>query len=369
MFRSRLLYVTALIFLSLFYIYCNSYTPLFIIIIFISLTVFGIACTVLSRNKVSVEINPTQPFSIQSADKNAEFSATILNKSIFPISAVTFELEFQDMSEEGIIKRKIKTAAASNEERSIHTVIAASHSACIECRLKKARIYDPFGLVHFNVKNVSDKARLLITPVMSENSYIRNLDGSYIIDSDKFSDTQKGDDSSQVFEIRNYAPGDDIRRIHWRLSSKQDELIVKEYSKPIAEDCVVMLESGIGGSDPEERKRRADGLLSVFLKLSFELIENEHSFEACWYSENVRSVVSFDVRTFEDVSPIIEKFLSEKFPEKMNITLDMSEEKKGSFGGRQVYYLYNSSCFDKSEKSSIDERYIFIDTVADTLKT
>ncbi len=364
MFKSRVFYFTALICLAFFYIYCNSYTPLFIIIIYVSLAVFGIVCTAFSKSRISVEVSPVQPFSGQSEEKDAEFSAVIKNESVFPVSAITFELEFQDMSEDGIIRRKIKTAAAAKEERSVHTVISTSHSACIECRLKKARIYDPFGLVHFNIKNVSYKSRLLITPAMSERSYINGSDSACLIDSDKFSDTQKGDDSSQVFEIRNYLPGDDVRRIHWRLSSKQDELIVKEYSRPVDEDCVVMLETGIGGGSPEEKKTRADEILSVFMKLSFELIGNEQSFSVCWFSGKFRSFVSFDVRTFEDISPVIEEFLSEKFPRKKNITLDVSEEEMSGFGDRQVYYLYNSSCFDKAVKHELYERYDFIDTAA-----
>lgn len=364
MLKSRMFYMIALIALSLFYIYCNSYTPIFIIIIFISLTVFGIVCTAISKSKISIEIKPTQPFSSQSENKNAEFSAEITNNSIFPISAITFELEFQDMTEDGVIKRRVKTAAAAKEKRSVYTVVATSHSACIECRLKKAGIYDPFGLVRFKIKNVSDKTRLLITPIMSEESYIGTIGSSSMIDSDKFSDTQKGDDSSQVFEIRNYRPGDDIRRIHWRLSSKQDDLIVKEYSKPIDEDCVVMLETGIGSSSAEEKKSHADSLLSVFMKLSFELLGNEQAFSVLWYSENVKAIISFDVRTFEDISPIIEKFLSEKFPQKRNLTINMSEDETDGFGEKQVYYLYNSSCFDDDMKLQLDERYNFIDTAA-----
>ncbi len=363
MVKSRIFYVIGLIGLSLFYIYCNSYTPLAILIVFISLTIFGIFEAIFSVRKISLDIKPTHPFSTQRIDQQAEFCVTIHNNSIFPISAVTFEVEFQDMSDDGVVNRKIKTPVAAKENKSVHTVVATSHSAYIECRVKKPRVYDAFGLFHFRIKNVSDKAKLLIAPVMAEDDFLKGNQNIYIIDSDKYSETQKGDDSSQVFEVRNYTPGDDIRRIHWRLSSKQDELIVKEYSKPIDEDCIVMLETGIGSADSEERKFRADGMLSVFMKLSFQLIENEQAFSVYWYSETAKSLVSFDVKTFDDVAPIVEKFLSEKFTVKKNVTYIMSEEERLQALDKQIYYLYNSTFCDSDIITyQLDNRYCSIDT-------
>lgn len=363
MVKSRIFYVVGLLGLLLFYIYCNSYTPLAILIVFVSLTVFGIFEAIFSIRKISLDIKPTHPYTTQRIEQQAEFCITIYNNSVFPISAVTFEVEFQDMSDDGVIKRKIKTPVAAKEDKSVHIVVATSHAALIECRVKRPRIYDAFGLIHFRIRNISDKAKLLIAPVMSENSYIKGNQNIYIIDSDKYSETQKGDDSSQVFEVRNYIPGDDIRRIHWRLSSKQDDLIVKEYSKPIDEDCIVMLETGIGSAEPEERKFRADGMLAAFMRLAYELIENEQAFTVYWYSETASNLVSFEVKTFDDVAPIIEKFLSEKFPVKKNITFIMSEEERLQSLDKQIYYLYNSAFYEADIiTSQLDGRYCPIDT-------
>ncbi len=363
MVKSRIFYVIGLIGLLLFYIYCNSYTPFVILIVFVSLTIFGIVEGIFSVRKISLDIKPTHPFTTQRVDQQVEFCVTIHNNSIFPISAVTFEVEFQDMSDDGVVKRKIKTPVAAKEDKSVHTVVATSHSAFIECRVKNPAIYDAFGLISFKVKNFSDKAGLLISPVMAEKSFVESSQNVYIIDSDKYSETQKGDDSSQVFEVRNYVPGDDIRRIHWRLSSKQDDLIVKEYSKPIDEDCIVILETGIGSADPEERKFRTDSMLSVFMKLAFELITNEQAFSVCWYSETAKNLVLFEVKTFDDIAPIIEKFLSEKLIIEKNITFIMSEEKRLQSLDKQIYYLYNSSFCDNGITTyQSDRRYCAIDT-------
>ena len=37
-------------------------------------------------------------------------------------------------------------------------------------------------------------------------------------------------DNSDVFDLRNYNEHDNMKKIHWKLSSKSDELIVKKYA-------------------------------------------------------------------------------------------------------------------------------------------
>ena len=51
---------------------------------------------------------------------------------------------------------------------------------------------------------------------------------------------RKGSDQSEMYDIRTYAPGDDIRAIHWKLSSKADELIVRQASDPSHYDIVLL---------------------------------------------------------------------------------------------------------------------------------
>lgn len=362
MIRSRIFYIIGLIGLFLFYMFCDSYTPFAIIVVLVSLTVLGIVGTAASRSKISLLIQPKNNYMTQAENRKAEFCITIKNNSFFPISAIVFDVEFQDLSEKHIVKRTIKTAVAAKEERKIYTIVTTSHSAAIECRVTRAMAYDSFGLAAFKLKNLTTKAKMIIMPIMSDSSYLKNQQSSYIIDSDKFSETQKGDDSSQVFEVRDYVPGDDIRKIHWRLSSKQDNLIVKEYSKPVNENCLVLLETGFGAVKGEDRKKIGDQMLSVFMKLAFELIESEQEFSVYRYSEQARRFAVFNIKNFDDVSPAADSFLSERFPEERNISYRMSEIEPELLD-KQIYYLYNSACSDSQVIECLPERFCAVDTI------
>lgn len=55
---------------------------------------------------------------------------------------------------------------------------------------------------------------------------------------------RKGTDASEMFDIRGYVPGDDIRSIHWKLSGKTDELIVRQASDRTHYDLILLPDFG-----------------------------------------------------------------------------------------------------------------------------
>ena len=48
-----------------------------------------------------------------------------------------------------------------------------------------------------------------------------------------------GNDFSEIYSLRGYEPGDDVKRIHWKLTEKTDEVLVREGSRP-QEDEVLL---------------------------------------------------------------------------------------------------------------------------------
>ena len=85
-----------------------------------------------------------------------------------------------------------------------------------------------------------------------------------------FSKYKRGDDPSEIFDLKNYLPGDKPNRIHWNLSLKQDNLIVRHYSQPVNSSILVALD--FNGIASEKNIRSLDTVSEVFASISFLLI-------------------------------------------------------------------------------------------------
>ncbi len=77
---------------------------------------------------------------------------------------------------------------------------------------------------------------------------------------------EKGNDFSEVSDIREYIPGDRFRDIHWKLSARQDELMVKERVAVAGSEMVIVI-----GLPPD--KRRAERILETVYGLAASLTE------------------------------------------------------------------------------------------------
>ena len=78
-----------------------------------------------------------------------------------------------------------------------------------------------------------------------------------------WSQNQKGNDQSEVFALRDYIEGDSLKQIHWKLSSKRQQLIVREASLPVEKSLLIYWDKNTGEASPEEMDALAECTASV----------------------------------------------------------------------------------------------------------
>lgn len=96
----------------------------------------------------------------------------------------------------------------------------------ITLTLKEIRIKDLMGFV-FLKKKMSDYGELVIMPeAIAQEIQDKTYFETGMLESEESS--KKGNDFSDVQEIREYIPGDKLMSIHWKLSAKREILMVKD---------------------------------------------------------------------------------------------------------------------------------------------
>lgn len=104
--------------------------------------------------------------------------------------------------------------------------LKAEHLGKYEIRCKKANIRDLLGIMEAVVP-VEAYCEMTVLPELGRTDAVETS-GFLTGMSETEESKEKGHDFSEVHDIREYIPGDKLRDIHWKLSAKQGELMVKE---------------------------------------------------------------------------------------------------------------------------------------------
>lgn len=104
--------------------------------------------------------------------------------------------------------------------------VKSSHCGVISVSIDSVCIFDIFNLFRFN-KNINVTREIPVFPNESilDDTFTMDFSQGY---NNMDESTIKGNDTSEVSEIREYIPGDKLQNIHWKLSAKKDILMVKE---------------------------------------------------------------------------------------------------------------------------------------------
>lgn len=137
---------------------------------------------------------------------------------------------------------------------------------------KQIVCYDVFGVCSVRLKPLTEQIVVVMPQTVSVRvSETRTSLGQQ--EGQQFDYTKKGNDRSEVYDMREYQPGDDMRSIHWKLSSKLDSLIVKEPGNSSHYDTVVLYDAGKQVGDIVCSEREVAGTMDFAVTFSQKLIE------------------------------------------------------------------------------------------------
>lgn len=165
-------------------------------------------------------------------------------------------------------------------------------------QLKRIRVYDMTGLVHGDVWTKGCE-NIQVMPGMYEITARRTeATKNFYGEADTFDEHTAGYDNSEIFNIREYQYGDRMQNVHWKLTARHEDLVVKEHSLPKA--CPVVL-----FMDYKPEKRQRERVREVTFKeavaaLAFSIMSAGCPHYVVWYDKKEKDVVR--VRVDEEES-------------------------------------------------------------------
>ncbi len=158
-------------------------------------------------------------------NKSFDFCINVRNASILPCAPLELMCTLPD-SESGRFIRK-RVYVSLSPLASAKLVVEGRHlyRGCYAAEISSISAIDPLRIIRLTKKQDSRLTlvflprKLPLDDLMSSAVGEQNFSNPNMITAEK----------EEFSHIRDYRPGDNIRLIHWKLTAKQDELMIKQY--------------------------------------------------------------------------------------------------------------------------------------------
>lgn len=264
----RIVYGATLAGVLLFQITNDNYFGQFLLALWIALPLLSLALSLPGMTGCRLELSAA-PAALERGENGAwQISAAV--RGGLPLARLTLRLREENLltgSRESW--RLVLTGVA--RRRPVKLPAGCGHCGLLELRVRRARVYDLLGLFSLPAA-VPEPARLLCRPVPAAVELPAIPEGLGARPS-PLSAARSG--PGEDYDLREYRPGDPMRSVHWKLSSKWDELIVRERGEAASPLPALTLDRF---GTPEE----LDGLLDRLLGLSRGLLSVQRPHNVLW---------------------------------------------------------------------------------------
>ncbi len=281
----KIIFAILIIICAIFYIMYIWNFALVLLAVMIAIPVIMFLSAYIAKRKMQVYFTAGE----KAASKNENFpiQLTVVNDSIFHIGKAEATIEYYNVFNDQINSFELHLPVQAKNSQSTTFQLSSKYCGIIKVRCAKLCIYDPLRIFRFRIgKDLETEVAVL--PEGHELGGIVSFTDRINEESSIFSEHRPGDDPSEVFDLRDYHPGDKLNRIHWKLSSKKDQFIVKDYSLPVDVPSTLFINMKCY-EDSQYTLPVFDTMVETLVSISQFLLENERVHSIAYYSGRTSS--------------------------------------------------------------------------------
>ena len=300
--RIKAAFVVWLVLAGLIYVMNGSKAAAAMFIVALIYCVLAFAAVMISGRRLTSKIV------IESGGaKNRECRVIVSAESgsKIPVLSCSMDIACENMltKEKEIMTQELSTGLKG--KGSTEFCVMSPYCGTIEISAENAVISDPAGLFSRKQK-ISAGTELYIMPEISGVGIPEDFLDSYDMESYTYSQYKKGSDPGEVFGIREYQDGDSPKQIHWKLSAKLDDMIVKIPSYPIENKLIILLDNSI----PEGTELSAEERSEYFFSVSHTLIGKNIAHSLGWCDHRSGSFIVRSIESDGDMWAAVPEVLS-----------------------------------------------------------
>lgn len=229
------------------------------------------------RHYLQVEIHHAQDsYGVQG--ETAYFTIQIKNPTLFVSLDTKLIVNVENTLMETIGQQVFSVPVHAGKGYTLTLPVVATYPGLLKISVSRVYIKDLMGFFRLK-KNVEQTAELSILPrAVTDTAYEKTALEQGMLESEESS--KRGNDFSDVQEVREYIPGDKLMSIHWKLSAKRDILMVKDRVSMSDHQLVIVPELFI------DQPVNLAAILTMTYSVILELIQEQTTVRLLYWSTN-----------------------------------------------------------------------------------
>lgn len=274
-----------------------------------------------------VKINLDKNESRAKRGEELVFKAELVNRGFLPVIScrfkITFSNEYGEETRVGYVDSSVPAFGSRVISFNIKPVLCGRINVCaadmeIKDMLSFFRIQKECG-EHFVIDIMPRRKKLETENTVSENA------------ADNSDSMRKDTAGSDIIDVREYAPGDTLKSIHWKMSAKKDSLFVKERGEETRDNLVLLFEL---------TKEDMNGIMDRVYSAARQFVLKGQSVKVCWAGSGSEQLESRIIEREKELYDLFSAVYSSMPSSEKNHGLTVARRQLS--GGSIVYVEPNS---------------------------
>lgn len=220
---------------------------------------------------------------------------TAKNPTFFPFLNCELSFQFQNMYFPNNQKNIIALPLETHKTQTLQFPFAVSQPGMFLFTLEAVQLTDFLHVYTFH-KNLHKDLQIPVLPEEIPISFLPAPAHTESEDSEFYDPC--GALSTDIREVREYLPGDRMQDMHWKLSARMDDLLVKQFERSL-DDSLLFL--------PELYQKEIADTLQTLYALSMKLIRQKEVFRIALFHTDT---MEFNQTVIHDPEELLQAFLT-----------------------------------------------------------
>lgn len=291
----------------------DEYISIVILLLLLLLPLVSLVCFLFWKKQIKIGSSTSE--TVIKMGEECKFIIQLTNQSIFPVMNGKICVKYRNQLDADFQEKNIRFHLDGKGSEKIIVTFYGNHCGMLEFFCDGISVYDYFGLHSVKIKKKQGKKKIVEVIVVPEFEYAdEDMEEEEWNEKDISIDVY-GEDNSEVKGVREYRQGDALKHIHWKLSSKQKQLMVKEFTSEQSERERFVF------APVYEQKEEAcyewyDEKMDELVNTSMSMLVEQRPHEVVWYHPKGNYFETTKIDVVEDIGYLVERVIREGIGQK-----------------------------------------------------